>query len=126
MFLSINPDNDGHTLVVPKEHHVDLIATPLPVLTQLMDVSQKIGAAVMKGMSVDGFNLIQNNGSVAGQVVFHIHFHIIPRLPDDGFKHWKGQPYRDAAHAKETAELMRQVFVKKEKLLEEVDAKLLE
>ena len=98
-FLSINPDNDGHTLVVPKEHHVDLITTPLPALTQLMNACQKVAAGVMKGMEVDGYNLIQNNGSVAGQVIFHIHFHIIPRLPDDGFKHWKGVPYESAEHS---------------------------
>ena len=107
-FLSINPDNDGHTLVIPKEHHVDLITTPAPVLAQLMESCQKVAQGVMKGMQVDGYNLIQNNGAVAGQVIFHIHFHIIPRLPDDGFKHWKGVPYRDSEHSKEVAQKIQQ------------------
>lgn len=109
-FLSINPDNDGHTLVVPKEHHVDLMSTPLPILIQCMKASQKVAEGIMKGLQVEGYNFIQNNGAVAGQVVFHIHFHIIPRLPDDGYKHWKGTPYKDAAHAAEIAQKIKEAI----------------
>ncbi len=87
-FLDIHPNNKGHTLVVPKEHHTDLLETPDEVLTDIMSRTKKIAPAIMKAVKADGFNSIFNTKPAAGQVIFHTHMHIIPRFNNDGLKHW--------------------------------------
>lgn len=87
-FLDIKPINPGHTLVVTKEHHADILETPAHILSDLILASQKVGDAVMQAMKADGFNIGVNTKSAAGQAVFHTHFHIIPRFEKDGLKHW--------------------------------------
>ena len=87
-FLDIRPCNPGHTLVVPKEHHVDLLETPDSVLADIMSRTKKIAPAVVKAVNADGFNTIFNTKPAAGQMIFHTHMHIIPRFIGDGLKHW--------------------------------------
>jgi histidine triad (HIT) family protein len=98
-FLDISPTTYGHTLIVPKKHCVDLLTADIETLTALMAAAQKIGAAAQKSLSCGGFNIIQNNGAAAGQVVGHLHFHIIPRKNDDGLRHWLGGKYGDGEAA---------------------------
>lgn len=90
-FLDINPTNPGHTLVVPKEHHEDFLSTPNDILSDILKHVKIIAKAAMSAVNADGFNIIINTKSAAGQVVFHTHFHIIPRFDNDGFKHWPGK-----------------------------------
>ncbi len=90
-FLDINPINKGHTLVVPKEHHDDMLSTPDALLAEMMTTTKNIAAAVVKAVNADGFNIGVNTKRAAGQLVFHTHFHIIPRFEDDGHKHWPGK-----------------------------------
>lgn len=87
-FLDINPVNPGHTLVVPKEHHADVLETPDSVASQMMVHVKKIAPAIMKAVKADGFNVGINTKPAAGQVIFHTHLHIIPRFSTDGLKHW--------------------------------------
>ncbi len=87
-FLDIAPSSPGHTLVVPKAHYADLLETPDDVLADIMSRTKKIAVAIMKAVSAQGFNTICNTKPAAGQVIFHTHFHIIPRFPNDGLKHW--------------------------------------
>lgn len=94
-FLDINPVNPGHTLVIPKEHYENFSATPNEWLSRAMPVIDKISGAMMEGLGVEGFNVALNNGRAAGQVVFHTHFHIIPRYPNDGHQLWRGRPYEE-------------------------------
>ncbi len=82
-FLDIAPLNFGHTVVIPKGHFAGLTVIPTEYLNALMAAIQKIAPAVMRATGAEGFNLVLNNGSVAGQVVAHAHFHIIPRLVND-------------------------------------------
>ena len=82
-FMDIGPVVKGHTLVIPKQHHDPLMATPPEVLKKLIVVVQKIAKAQVKGLGAIGINVTQANGRVAGQVVEHIHFHVIPRFADD-------------------------------------------
>lgn len=89
-FLDIHPVNIGHTLVVPKAHHANLYETPDEVLAQMMAVVKKLSIAVKDALHADGINIEMNNDSVAGQIIFHSHIHIVPRFPGDGFKHWHG------------------------------------
>jgi len=83
-FLDIRPLNMGHTLVIPKAHFVDIIDTPEEQISQVHKVSKRIAAAVKKATGADGISIIQQNGKAAGQDVFHLHVHVVPRF--DGQK----------------------------------------
>lgn len=92
-FLDINPVNKGHTLVVPKQHVETFLDASEQTLDRLMLVCQKLANAIVKATKADGFNLMLNNKRAAGQLVDHMHFHIIPRFNDDGLKHWQKKQY---------------------------------
>ena len=83
-FMDIGPVVKGHTLVVPKSHHENIMTTPVAVLKKAIAAVQKVAQAQKNGLKADGVNVTQANGSVAGQVVPHIHFHVIPRFANDG------------------------------------------
>lgn len=93
-FLDIAPINPGHTLVVPKAHYSTLLETPEEILTEMIIKVKKVALAVLCGLKIDGFNLGLNNGKLAGQVVPHVHFHIIPRIEGDGLKPWPQRKYK--------------------------------
>ena len=78
-FLDIAPAAKGHALVITKKHYATLLDVPHEELSELINTIQKIGAAVMIAMKAEGFNVIQSNNKVAGQIIPHVHFHIIPR-----------------------------------------------
>ncbi|KAJ3328914.1 hypothetical protein HDU76_009034 [Blyttiomyces sp. JEL0837] len=83
-FLDIAPMNKGHSLIIPKYHHINLIDTPSDILSHIAVRLPWLAKGICKAVGTDSFNLLQNNGAVAGQVVFHLHFHIMPRFNDDG------------------------------------------
>lgn len=85
-FLDIQPINKGHTLVVPKEPVKDIFDLPEETGTHLMRTIGKVARAVKKVSGAPGINVIANNGAEAGQEVFHLHFHIIPRFAKEEFK----------------------------------------
>ena len=90
-FLDINPVSKGHTLVIPKDHYDVLSSMPEKEFLTYMVTVQK----VIKGLMnyTDAVNVLENNGKDAGQLVPHVHFHIIPRRPGDGLKigEWRSQ-----------------------------------
>ncbi len=92
-FLDINPVNKGHTLLIPKEHCRDLLDFPKDLEEKFMERAKTVADAVVQGVDADGFNLSMNNGSAAGQEIFHAHFHIIPRFDGDGHEHWDKTSY---------------------------------
>ena len=94
-FLDISPMNKGHALIVPKEHHKELLDMPDNLLLEVMKAAKKVAKAVVKVVRADGFNIGQNNGSAAGQAVMHFHLHIIPRFEGDGLKHWPQGSYEE-------------------------------
>lgn len=108
-FLDIAPINAGHTLLIPKEHHANLLDCPEEVLRSLIVVLQKLGRAVSEAVGADGFNVGLNNGRAAGQIVDHTHFHIIPRFTNDGLKSWSQRKYEIGEDAA-TAEKIRQAI----------------
>lgn len=105
--LDINPVNDGHTLVVPKEEHTDFSSMPHELLGPFFERVQSIAQAVVSGVGADGFNLLLNTGSASGQEVMHVHAHIIPRFEGDGYEHWHGAGYENDSEKKHTADLIR-------------------
>jgi histidine triad (HIT) family protein len=88
-FLSNGPVNFGHTLIIPKDHVENVYEAGEDTLARLGVAFKKIATAVKKATNADGINIITNNERAAGQVVFHLHFHVIPRYFNDGFKHWE-------------------------------------
>ena len=87
-FLDRGPVNPGHTLVIHKHHHTDIFDTPERDLCDIFATAKKMATAIMKATRCDGINIGMNNRPAAGQVVFHAHVHVIPRLLNDGLKHW--------------------------------------
>jgi len=83
-FLDVNPSNKGHTLVMPKNHSKSLLEDTEEDLKKLSIAIKKIGNVIIKITNADGMNIISNINQVGGQVVFHTHFHIIPRFKNDG------------------------------------------
>lgn len=82
----IKPTTEGHTLVIPKKHYTTLLDIPSKFGKDLIDLIKKVSSDLMDEKLGDGFNLIMNNLSVAGQVVMHAHIHIIPRKENDGIR----------------------------------------
>jgi histidine triad (HIT) family protein len=78
-FMDIMPRIDGHTLVIPKSPARNLLDIPAAELGRFFPSVQRIARAVMAGMAAEGFVVQQFNELAGGQVVFHLHFHILPR-----------------------------------------------
>lgn len=94
VFLDSGPISDGHTLVIPKCHVETLHDCPPELLGQIFPRVGKIAGAVSAAMNSDGYNLLCNNGRAAGQLVEHLHFHIIPRNAGDGLlNRWPSYAY---------------------------------
>jgi len=93
-FLDIGPISDGHTLVVPKQHFEKLHECSGEILGQISCCLGRIAKVVAEVMEADGYNVLCNNGRAAGQLVDHLHFHIIPRKSGDGvFNRWPSYKY---------------------------------
>lgn len=92
-FMDINPGNEGHALVIPKEHWEDIYAIPSALAGATMQTVKKIAEAVNETLSPYGMNLVQANGKGAAQSVFHFHMHVLPRAKDDELKlNWGLRP----------------------------------
>lgn len=114
-FLDIGPINKGHCLNIPKEHYDNLVELPEDLAEQVMRVVKKVAPSVLEITQADGFNVGLNNGEAAGQVVMHAHFHIIPRLNDDGLEHWPRQEYTDGEEREEIARSISDLIYEKSK-----------
>ena len=84
VFMDAAPATKGHCLIVPKEHFDNLEEIDDAVAAKVLPLAKKIMKHLKEKLSWDGFNVMQNNGEVAGQTVFHFHMHLIPRYNDDG------------------------------------------
>ena len=83
-FLDINPCQRGHLLVIPKKHYQNLNEVPEDQLTKLFETVKKMTELLEEKLNVSSFNIGWNHGKDAGQVINHLHIHIIPRYPNDG------------------------------------------
>lgn len=81
-FLDVNPLSPGHALVIPKEEVATVDALSDDTAAAIGRVLPRISRAVLAATGAKDFNILQNNGAPAHQAVFHVHFHIIPKLPD--------------------------------------------
>ncbi|MEK6951651.1 MAG: HIT family protein [Nanoarchaeota archaeon] len=109
-FLDLNPVNKGHTLVVPKKHSETILDTDEKTLKNLMVTAKKISKAMMDGLKIKGFNIGINQFEEGGQVVPHLHIHIMPRLKNDGIKLWPQRKYESKEEMEETAEKIKSLL----------------
>jgi histidine triad (HIT) family protein len=84
-FLDLFPVVPGHTLIVPRRHATDLLDCPGELAGRLLAASARVAAAVLAATGADGFNVWSANGHAAGQTVFHLHLHVLPRFAADQF-----------------------------------------
>ncbi|HEX7483447.1 MAG TPA: HIT family protein, partial [Candidatus Bathyarchaeia archaeon] len=92
-FLSNRPVNEGHTLVLPKKHYENIYEISEDEVAYTFRVVKRVAHAVRDACDSEGIRVVQNNGWAAGQVIFHLHVHVIPMRPNEGFSH--GKAYRD-------------------------------
>lgn len=84
VFLDINPNTNGHCLVIPKKHIVTIDEVDNELMNHILMVIKKIHSLLKEKLNVEGLTIVQNND--LGQEVKHLHFHLIPRYKDDGWK----------------------------------------
>ena len=95
-FLDIMPANKGHCLVVPKKHYETLLDIPNEDLANLIKTTKKVAKALSLSIGNGSYNVVMNNGKVAGQLVAHAHIHIIPRFKGDHLRlTWSHKKYID-------------------------------
>jgi len=92
--MDVVPANKGHVIILSKSHICDVFELDEKSANKAMAVVKKVAHAMKTELGCDGLNVLQNNGVVAGQTVFHYHIHLIPRFKDDSVKiEWKSNSY---------------------------------
>jgi histidine triad (HIT) family protein len=81
--LDIRPVHLGHALIIPKHHCRTFLELPPESMSGVMQATQLVSKALVECLQLEGFNILSNNGPIAGQSVFHFHWHVIPRYRDD-------------------------------------------
>ena len=105
-FLDINPNNLGHTLVIPKKPFRNIFDVDEETLSATMRTIRKLAPAIKNAVGADGVNIHSNHELAAGQLVFHLHFHIIPRFATDGYAFtWGHKTYKPG----EAAEIAQKI-----------------
>ncbi len=95
--LDLAPATKGHALILPKKHYKNIYELDEESAAKIFVLAKSLSTKMKKKLKCEGINIVQNNGELAGQTVFHFHMHIIPRYKDDG-QHigWKqGKPTED-------------------------------
>ena len=83
VILDLGPASKGHALILPKSHAANIYELPDELAGKAMVLAKKMAGRMTEALECDGFNIVQNNGEVAGQTVFHFHVHLIPRYEGD-------------------------------------------
>ena len=83
VMLDVSPATKGHALILPKKHYANLYDLPEEYAGDAMKLAKKMVTKITDKLGCEGFNLVQNNGDLAGQTVFHFHLHMIPRYQAD-------------------------------------------
>lgn len=106
VILDAAPATKGHALILPKEHADNIYELPEETAAKVLVLAKKLATKMTEKLGCDGFNIVQNNGTVAGQTVFHFHMHLIPRYNNDGQKiAWEPQNV-EAEELKNTKDIL--------------------
>jgi histidine triad (HIT) family protein len=85
-FLDIKPKASGHTLIIPKKHYKTLLDMPSTMGVEMVDAIKEVALNLIREKKAEGYNIIVNGDKAGGQLVMHLHVHIIPRKDGDGLK----------------------------------------
>ena len=107
-FLDIRPLNEGHTLVIPKEHYETIFEIPEQLIAHLHGIAKRVALAVKKATKADGISIIQQNGKAAGQEILHLHVHVIPRYEGQTLHRFEDMPKADREKLNQVAAKIRQ------------------
>lgn len=106
VILDLGPATKGHALILPKEHYANLYELPDEAAGEALKLAKKMAITMTQRLGCEGLNLVQNNGELAGQTIFHFHMHLIPRYRTDGqIIGWKPQEVSQ----EELGEVYRQI-----------------
>lgn len=109
VIMDADPASRGHCIILPKTHAANLYELPEEYCEKIFSVAKKCGSVLRDTLHCDGLNVLQNNGETAGQTVFHLHVHLLPRYQEDGvtveFEHGKVDE-----SIEQTAEIIRKGF----------------
>ena len=106
-FLDIKPLTEGHTLVIPKANYESIFDIPKESIAYLHGITKRIAIAVEKATKADGISIIQQNGKAAGQDIFHLHVHVIPRYEDQKLPSFSEISEVDREKLSQTAQKIR-------------------
>jgi len=107
-FLDIRPLNEGHTLVIPKEHYETIFEIPQELIAYLHGIVKRVAIAVKEVTKADGISIIQQNGKAANQDIFHLHVHVIPRYEGQKLPRFNEISEVDREKLSQTATKIRQ------------------
>lgn len=111
-FFPLHPATLGHTLVIPRRHVADLWKVEPSLGEQLMTAAIHVGWAIQAALAPEGMNLITSAGDIAEQTVFHLHLHLVPRWPGDGFGDiWPPAGLNDDRALKDAATRIRETCI---------------
>ena len=97
VILDANPATKGHSLILPKKHFKNLLDADEEVLKKALPLAKKLSNKLIDVLKCDGVNVLQNNNEAAGQAVFHLHIHLIPRYKEEKehILSWKPNKFSD-------------------------------
>ncbi|MFU0827943.1 MAG: HIT domain-containing protein [Lachnoclostridium sp.] len=110
VILDISPATKGHAVLIPKKHFPNLFEMDEETAKKVFVVVAKVAKAMKEELKCDGFNILQNNGEIAGQTVFHFHIHLIPRYKGDSVQlTWDHVSYKDGEAAELAAKIRERI-----------------
>lgn len=98
VILDASPASKGHALILPKEHCANIYEISEDLVAKAAKLAKKLACRMTGILDCDGFNILQNNGEVAGQTVFHFHMHLIPRyegMKNNDLLNWTHEQFTD-------------------------------
>ncbi len=108
--MDINPAAKGHAILLVKKHVANIFELDPDTAGRIFSVVPRVAAAIKKVTGCDGLNILQNNGTAAGQTVFHLHIHFIPRFENDKIlMGWKPGSYADGEAAEIAAKIAAEI-----------------
>jgi histidine triad (HIT) family protein len=107
-FLDIRPLNEGHTLVIPKMHYETIYEVPEDLVCHIYTIVKRMAVVVKNATKADGITIIQQNGHAAGQEIFHVHVHVVPRFEGQKLPHFRDIPNATREQLEQAAYRIRQ------------------
>ena len=111
-FLDVNPDTEGHCLVIPKKHFETIFDIDGEILKKVMATLKTVALKIKDSLGAEGMHIANNNGILGGQIVSHFHMHIIPRYENDGLIMYGPRPKKDEKISLEELQKIAEKIVK--------------